>query len=76
VGPLCTPLDVIARDVPLPAAAVGDLFAIFQSGAYGRTASPLGFLSQPSPAEVFVREGTAAIARRRGTYEDALWDAP
>ena len=76
VGPLCTPLDVLARDVPLPPAQVGDLVAIFQSGAYGRTASPLGFLSQPSPAEVFVRDGKAALARRRGTYEDGLRDAP
>ena len=75
VGPLCTPLDILARDVPLPPARVGDLVAIFQSGAYGRTASPLGFLSQPAPAEVFVRDGTATLARRRGTYEDALRDA-
>lgn len=76
VGPLCTPLDVIARDVALPAAKVGDLFGIFQSGAYGRTASPLGFLSQPTPAEVIVRDGTATLARRRGTYDDALRDVP
>jgi diaminopimelate decarboxylase len=76
VGPLCTPLDVIARDVALPAAQVGDLFGIFQSGAYARTASPLGFLSQPTPAEVFVRDGTAILARRRGTYDDTLRDVP
>jgi diaminopimelate decarboxylase len=76
VGPLCTPLDVIARDIALPAARVGDLFGIFQSGAYARTASPLGFLSQPSPAEVMVQDGKAALARRRGTYEDALRDVP
>ena len=76
VGPLCTPLDVIARDMVLPTAQVGDLFGIFQSGAYARTASPLGFLSQPSPAEVLVRDGKAVLARRRGTYDDALRDVP
>jgi diaminopimelate decarboxylase len=76
VGPLCTPLDVIARDVALPTARVGDLFGIFQSGAYARTASPLGFLSQPTPAEVFVKDGVATLARRRGTYDDALRDVP
>jgi diaminopimelate decarboxylase len=27
---------------------------VFQSGAYGRSASPLGFLSHPEPAEVLV----------------------
>jgi diaminopimelate decarboxylase len=76
VGPLCTPLDVIARDITLPAAQVGDLFGIFQSGAYARTASPLGFLSRPTPAEVLVREGTATLARRHGTFEDSLRDVP
>jgi diaminopimelate decarboxylase len=50
VGPLCTPLDLLADRVDLPAAEVGDLIAVFQSGAYGYTASPLGFLSHP-PAE-------------------------
>src|SRR5262249_19552575 len=43
VGPLCTPLDVLARQVDLPSVEVGDLVGIFQSGAYARTASPLGF---------------------------------
>lgn len=76
VGPLCTPLDVIARDAALPAADVGDLFAVFQSGAYARTASPLGFLSQPTPPEVLVRDGAPVLARRRGTYDDALRDVP
>jgi diaminopimelate decarboxylase len=76
VGPLCTPLDVIARDLALPAVEVGDLFGIFQSGAYARTASPLGFLSQPTPAEVLVRDGEAILARRRGSFEETLGDVP
>src|SRR5207245_173393 len=33
VGPLCTPLDTLARDVNLPRADLGDLFGILQSGA-------------------------------------------
>src|SRR5690606_10192782 len=44
VGPLCTPLDTLGRAVSLPAAEVGDLVLVLQSGAYARTASPLGFL--------------------------------
>lgn len=52
VGPLCTPLDLLADRMDLPAAEVGDLVAVFQSGAYGYTASPRGFLSHPEPAEV------------------------
>lgn len=54
VGPLCTPLDLLADRMELAQAEVGDLIAVFQSGAYGLTASPLGFLSHPAPAEVLV----------------------
>jgi diaminopimelate decarboxylase len=51
VGPLCTPLDLLADRMDLAEAQEGDLVVVFQSGAYGYTASPLGFLSHPSPAE-------------------------
>jgi diaminopimelate decarboxylase len=54
VGPLCTPLDTLARDIELPIADVGDLIGIFQSGAYGLSASPVGFLSHPRAAEVWI----------------------
>ena len=54
VGPLCTPLDLLGAKVEIPRAGPGDLIVIFQSGAYGRTASPLSFLSHPEPAEVLV----------------------
>jgi diaminopimelate decarboxylase len=54
VGPLCTPLDLLADRMELARAEVGDLVAVLQSGAYGLTASPLGFLSHPSPLEVLV----------------------
>lgn len=54
VGPLCTPLDVLADRMKLPHAQPGDLIAVFQSGAYGLTASPTAFLSHPPPAEVLV----------------------
>lgn len=57
VGPLCTPLDTLARNVVLPHAEIGDLFGIFQSGAYGKSASPLGFLSHAEPAEVWTSAG-------------------
>ncbi len=54
VGPLCTPLDTLARGIILPKAEIGDLLGIFQSGAYGRSASPLGFLSHPLPSEIWI----------------------
>lgn len=54
VGPLCTPLDLLADKMNLAHAEPGDLVVIFQSGAYGATASPRGFLSQPDLLEVLV----------------------
>jgi len=54
VGPLCTPLDILADKMMLPGADVGDLVVVFQSGAYGYTASPHHFLSHPAPAETLV----------------------
>ncbi|MGZ3184202.1 MAG: pyridoxal-dependent decarboxylase, exosortase A system-associated [Telluria sp.] len=54
VGPLCTPLDVLADRVELARARPGDLVAVFQSGAYGLTASPAAFLGHPGAVEVLV----------------------
>jgi diaminopimelate decarboxylase len=54
VGPLCTPLDLLAESMDLAKADVGDLIAVLQSGAYGLSASPTAFLSHPVPAEVLV----------------------
>ena len=54
VGPLCTPLDLLGDRMSLPLADVGDLVVVFQSGAYGPSASPTRFLSHPEPLEVLV----------------------
>jgi diaminopimelate decarboxylase len=54
VGPLCTPLDLLADRMELAEAHPGDLVVVFQSGAYGLTASPTAFLSHPPPREVLI----------------------
>ncbi len=54
VGPLCTPLDLLAERQDLPPAEVGDLLVVFQSGAYGRSASPQDFLGHPHCVEALV----------------------
>ncbi len=54
VGPLCTPLDLLAQKLPLPNISIGDYIVIYQSGAYGFTASPKDFLSHPAPVEVLI----------------------
>lgn len=54
VGPLCTPLDILGDKMELPKAGIGDLAVILQSGAYGFSASPQGFLSHPAVVEILV----------------------
>jgi diaminopimelate decarboxylase len=54
VGPLCTPLDLLADQMELPVAQIGDLAVVFQSGAYGASASPQAFLGQAPLTEVLV----------------------
>jgi len=53
-GCLCTPLDLLADEAMLPRAEVGDLVAIFCAGAYGLSASPTAFLSQPMAREILI----------------------
>jgi diaminopimelate decarboxylase len=54
VGPLCTPLDLLADRMALAEGQEGDLVVVFQSGAYGASASPQDFLSHPGCVEVLV----------------------
>jgi len=54
VGPLCTPLDLLADRMELARAEPGDLVVVFQSGAYGASASPQSFLGHPPVSEILV----------------------
>jgi diaminopimelate decarboxylase len=54
VGPLCTPLDLLADRMNLPVAQENDLVVVFQSGAYGASASPQAFLGHAPCLEVLV----------------------
>ena len=54
VGPLCTPLDILADRMELAKTDIGDLIVVFQSGAYGLTASPTAFLGHPPCVEILV----------------------
>ncbi|HVD45520.1 MAG TPA: hypothetical protein VNB92_09235, partial [Rubrobacter sp.] len=71
-GPCCTPLDMFGNNIQLAAPEVGDLIGVFYSGAYGYSASNLGFLSHPSPAEVLLWHGEAHLLRPGGRPEDVL----
>jgi diaminopimelate decarboxylase len=71
-GPCCTPLDTFGNNIPLAAPEAGDLIGVFYSGAYGYSASNLGFLSHPAPAEVLLWRGGAHLLRPGGRPEDVL----
>jgi len=57
VGPLCSPLDSLGRNLNVPRLKVGDVIAIPNVGAYGLSASLIGFLSHPPPKEITFQGG-------------------
>ncbi|BFO16843.1 hypothetical protein SHKM778_32310 [Streptomyces sp. KM77-8] len=64
-GPLCTPGDVLGRQIEVPAGLQpGDLVQIPHTGAYGPTASLLMFLGRPAPVEVTVSGGEVVSVTR------------
>jgi diaminopimelate decarboxylase len=71
-GPCCTPLDMFGTNIPLAEPQPGDLVGVFYSGAYGYSASNLGFLSHPTPAEVLLWQSEARLLRPVGKPEDVL----
>jgi len=63
-GPICTPIDVMATDVPLPRPEAGDVVGIFHAGAYGYTMSMMDFMSLGAPAEVLADAGRLRLIRK------------
>jgi diaminopimelate decarboxylase len=81
VGELCTPKDVLARDVVLDRVRAGDVLAFSHAGAYGWEISHHDFLSHPHPERVFLGDGTppevvARADRGRAGHAAALDPAP
>lgn len=65
VGPLCTPIDSMARAIQLPRAEIDDLVVFDRCGAYSFAASPLLFLSHDTPPELVKHEGRVELVRER-----------
>jgi diaminopimelate decarboxylase len=65
VGPLCTPLDVLSRAARVPQPRVDSVVEIPNVGAYGLTASLVGFLSRPVPTELIVEADGEVVSARR-----------
>jgi len=57
VGQLCTPKDVLARDVVLSDPVVDDLLVLPLAGAYGYNISHADFLCHPRPLQVYLDAG-------------------
>lgn len=66
-GPLCTPNDLIAKNIEFPSVEVGDWIVIERSGAYGPTASPTHFLSHGFPAEIMLKNDQLVCIRQPDT---------
>ena len=62
-GPICTPIDCLGQDVPLPEPEPGDIVGVFCAGAYGYTMSLLGFMSRGAPAELLADSGDVTVIR-------------
>ncbi len=56
-GPICTPLDCIAKHAHLPMPIEGDLVGLLNAGAYGYTMSLLDFMSRGRPTELVADAG-------------------
>lgn len=53
-GQLCTPKDVLTRNVVLSDPRIGDLLVLPLAGAYGYNISHADFLCHPRPLQVFI----------------------
>ncbi|MGH4139340.1 hypothetical protein [Clostridium sp.] len=56
VGNLCTAADIMAKDIMLPKANVGDILVVSKAGSYSYTLTPLLFASHPLPLQFYVKE--------------------
>ena len=51
VGNLCTALDIIAENIELPIARIGDIVSVSNAGSYGYSLSPLLFGGHQAPKQ-------------------------
>jgi len=72
VGELCASVDSWNPRASLPDVEPGDLLEIANVGAYGLTASLLGFLSHDAPTEVVIGSDRSVSASRLRSERDYL----
>lgn len=70
-GKHCESGDAVVIDMPLQHPDLGDIVAVFGTGAYCHSMSS-NYNGQPRPAIVFVKDGKARVTTRRETYADLM----
>ena len=70
-GKHCESGDVVVVDMPLQHPDLGDIVAVFGTGAYCYSMAS-NYNGQPRPAIVFVKDGEARVTTRRETYADLM----
>lgn len=73
-GPLCTPEDILARNVHLKVLEKGDFICIPNMGAYGRTFSPVDFLGHKHISEILIYNNKEYIILDHGRFNDFYKD--
>ncbi len=70
-GKCCESGDIIAYDVMLPKMEIGDLLAVYSTGAYNYSMAG-NYNRLPRPAVVMIENGEDHLSVRRETYEDMI----
>lgn len=70
-GKHCESGDAVVIDMPIQHPDLGDIVAVFGTGAYCYTMAS-NYNGQPRPAIVFVKDGEARVTTRRETYDDLM----
>lgn len=75
-GELCTPNDILAREIPVPRVRVGDILLFSYSGAYAWSISHHDFLSHPHPEHLYLEPddfiSEQSTEHRRNRYIDSF----
>ncbi len=70
-GKYCESGDVLAKDIPLPQAEVGDTLVVFGTGAYNYTMSS-HYNRSAKPAMILVQNQQSRVLVQRETFDDLL----
>jgi len=70
-GKCCESGDILIKDLKLPSASVGDLLAVFTTGAYHYSMSS-NYNRLPRPVVVLVNQGKDDVIVKKETYTDIV----